>query len=603
MSRTGLWSSVLGCVLLLAAPAIGQGARPDVVPEGLSGLDWSGIQTAYLKGASASAGDNFGSSVAVSGNTVVVGAPGFGDDGRAFLFVRDGADWSLDAELIPFTSPFDDSAFGTSVAISGDTVVVGAPDADDGGVTRAGAVAVFVRQPSFWALQAVITASNAEPFDDFGWSVAIDGELLLVGAPKEDSNATDIDGDEADNGASDSGAAYVWERVGPFWIQRAYLKASNTGIGDDFGVAVALSGDTAVVAAEDEDSAATGVDGAEGDDSASSAGAVYVFTETLGVWSQQAYVKASNTGGGDVFGTSVSLWDDTLVVGAVGEGSNATGVDGDGSDNSSPISGAAYVFHRSGVFWSQQAYLKASNTDNGDSFGRSVGAWDETVVVGAWLEDSNATTVDGDQLNDLAGNAGAAYVFTRGGSTWEQSAYLKASNAQTNDRFGWSAAIGDATIVCGAHFEDGTATGVNGDQNQNGASSAGAAYVYRAPGWSGQGCALAGVSGDPLLVGSGTLADGSSNAADLSNAAPSATAGLFLALGSTPVPFKGGTLKPVPFFDPVILNTSASGEIPLPFVMPPAIPAGTEIWVQWAIQDAVAVQGVSLSNAIVGLTP
>jgi endonuclease/exonuclease/phosphatase family metal-dependent hydrolase len=121
--------------------------------------------------------------------------------------------------------------------------------------------------------------------------------------------------------------------------------------------------------------------------------------------------------------------------------------------------------------------------------------------------------------------------------------------------------------------------------------------------WSDQGCALAGVSGDPALVGSGPLSGGSDNAADLSNAAPSATAGLFLALAGSAVPFKGGTLKPFPFFDPVILNTSPAGEIPVPFVMPLGLPAGTELWVQWAIQDAAAVKGVALSNAILGVTP
>jgi hypothetical protein len=123
--------------------------------------------------------------------------------------------------------------------------------------------------------------------------------------------------------------------------------------------------------------------------------------------------------------------------------------------------------------------------------------------------------------------------------------------------------------------------------------------------WSDEGCALAGVDGEPNLVGCGTLADGSSNSVDLTNAAPSATAGLFLALGPvTPAAFKGGTLKPIPFLiDPVILNTSPAGEIPIPFVMPPAIPPGTELWIQWAIQDAAAVKGVALSNAILGVTP
>jgi hypothetical protein len=118
-----------------------------------------------------------------------------------------------------------------------------------------------------------------------------------------------------------------------------------------------------------------------------------------------------------------------------------------------------------------------------------------------------------------------------------------------------------------------------------------------------EGCALAGVAGEPWLTGAGDLSAGSANAVALSSAAPSATAGLFLALASTPAPFKGGTLKPVPFFDPVITTTDGAGAIPLPFVMPAGVPPGTELWVQWAIQDAAAVKGVSLSNAILGVAP
>jgi hypothetical protein len=149
----------------------------------------------------------------------------------------------------------------------------------------------------------------------------------------------------------------------------------------------------------------------------------------------------------------------------------------------------------------------------------------------------------------------------------------------------------------------------DGDVDLWGGGSSGLAYFVNlasAPSaWSDQGCALAGLSGAPLLEGTGVLSDGSSNSAELSNAAPSATAGLFLALGPvTPAAFKGGTLKPIPFLiDPVILNTSSAGEIPIPFVMPSGIPPGTELWIQWAIQDAAAVKGVALSNAILGVTP
>ena len=136
-----------------------------------------------------------------------------------------------------------------------------------------------------------------------------------------------------------------------------------------------------------------------------------MFTRSGDVWSQQAYLKASNTGAGDYFGTSVAVSGDTLVVGARYEDSNATGVDGDQADNTAANSGAAYVFTRSGSTWSQQAYLKASNPGANDEFGNSVGVSGDTVVVGARYEESNATGVNGDQADNSAADSGAVYVF------------------------------------------------------------------------------------------------------------------------------------------------------------------------------------------------
>jgi len=166
-------------------------------------------------------------------------------------------------------------------------------------------------------------------------------------------------------------------------------------------------------------------------------------------------------------------------VGAVGESSNATGVNGDQGDNSASGSGAAYVFTRSGKTWSQQAYLKASNTDAGDEFGSAVSLSSDTLVVGAFYEDSKATGVNGDQADNSASNSGAAYVFTRSGSTWTQQAYLKASNTDAGDYFGWSVSVYDDMPVVGAAFESSNATGVNGNQADNSASTAGAVYVFK----------------------------------------------------------------------------------------------------------------------------
>jgi hypothetical protein len=197
----------------------------------------------------------------------------------------------------------------------------------------------------------------------------------------------------------------------PPFAQQAYLKASNTGLGDEFGRSVALSGNTLVVGAMSEGSAATGVNGNQADNNAKSSGAVYVFTRTGGVWSQEAYLKASNTDVGDIFGVSVALSGDTLVVGALGEDSAATGVNGNQADNNAFDSGAVYVFTRTGGVWSQEAYLKASNTDPGDRFGVSVALSGDTMAVGATGEDSIATGVNGNQADNSTFNSGAAYVF------------------------------------------------------------------------------------------------------------------------------------------------------------------------------------------------
>jgi hypothetical protein len=301
---------------------------------------------------------------------------------------------------------------------------------------------------------------------------------VVVGAVGEASNATGVNGDQADNSALSAGAAYVFVRSGTDWSQQAYLKASNTGAFDLFGWSVALVGDTAVVGAVGEDSNATGVNSDQGDNSASHAGAVYVFVRSGTDWSQQAYLKASGTDASDEFGSSVAVSGDTVVVGAYGEDSNATGVNSDQSDNSTPEAGAAYVFVRSGADWSQQAYLKASNTEAYDYFGSSVAVSGDTVVVGTPYEDSSAAGVNGDQADNSATNAGAAYVFVRSGATWSQHAYLKASSADAGDEFGSGVAVSGDTMVMGAPYEDSNATGVNGDQADNSVSGAGAMYAF-----------------------------------------------------------------------------------------------------------------------------
>ena len=326
----------------------------------------------------------------------------------------------------------------------------------------------------------------------FGRAVAIsgDGNTLVVGAPGENSDATGINGDQTNNNASASGAAYVFVRNSAgTWSQQAYVKASNTGALDQFGTAVAINddGNTIVVGALGEDSTATGINGDQLDNSASDSGAAYVFVRSsTGTWSQQAYIKASNAEALDDFGRTVSVTADgnTLAIGAPLEDSTATGINGDQTNNGASGSGAAYVFVRSTTgTWSQQAYIKASNAEALDEFGFAVSVGDDgnTLIVGASFEDSNATGINGNQTTNSASASGAVYVFMRSSTgTWSQEAYIKASNTGVNDQFGLAASIsGDGnTLLISSIGEDSTATGINGNQANNGANGAGAAYVF-----------------------------------------------------------------------------------------------------------------------------
>ncbi len=291
----------------------------------------------------------------------------------------------------------------------------------------------------------------------------------------------------AENGTTTRDYTIVVTRL--TFAQEAYIKASNTDVMDQFSQSVALSGDgnTLAVGAVGEGSAAIGANGDQADNNASFAGAVYVFTrDTGGVWTQQAYVKSSNTDAFDRFGESVALSDDgnTLAVGVIHEDSAAIGVTGNQADNSAASAGAAYVFSRdSGGVWTQQAYVKASNTDAGDRFGQSVALSGDgnTLAMGADREDSAAIGVNGDQADNSAFGAGAAYVFTRdSGGVWTQQAYVKASNTDADDFFGGSAALSadGNTLAVGAGREDSAAIGVNGDQADNNARFAGAIYVF-----------------------------------------------------------------------------------------------------------------------------
>ena len=423
------------------------------------------------------------------------------DAGAAFIFVRNAGTWTQQAYLKPAAIGTTQAGdlFGRSVAISGDRVVIGAPGEDSGSSAvnesafNAGAAYVFIRIAGVWSQEAYLKPSvvgTTQAGDNFGFSVAISGDTLVVGAPFEDSNTTGVNSTPNDAGGTflDSGAAYVFEFVGS-WVPRGYLKTFNAGTtqaGDNFGSSVAVSGDTVVVGAPFEDSSTTGV-GTTPNEGAGEAGAAFVYVRSVGVvgvWSFQAYLKPAAVGttqAGDEFGFSVSISGNTVVVGAQKEDSSTTGVNSTPNESSSE-SGAAYVFKRIAAVWSQEAYLKSSSpgtTQAGDFFGCSVSVADDTLVVGALREDSSSTGVNSTP-DESAVSAGAACVFVRNLNVWTQQAYLKpaaAGNTQAGDAFGQSVAVSGDTVIAGAPGEDSRSTGIGSTPNES-AADTGAATVF-----------------------------------------------------------------------------------------------------------------------------
>ena len=505
---------------------------------------WS--QEAYLKASNTGNNDNFGTSVAISNNTIAVGASfefsgssGVNGDqsdngalgaGAVYVYERTGDVWSQGAYLKASNAQAV-ARFGFSVAISGDTIVVGSDserssatgvNGDQSSTTAAGAGAayVFVRSGASWAQQAYLKASNTDAEDFFGRSVAISGDVITVGAPGEDSNARGVDGDGSNNGAQESGAAYVFARSKGTWTQQAYLKASNSDQDDQFGSSVLAQNNIVIVGAISEDSGAVGVDGDDGDNGAPDSGAAYVFSRGGATWSQQGYLKASNTDQGDMFGWSMGISGTTVVIGAIEEAGSSTGSGGIQGDNAAPKSGAAYMFEvpqpESDVTVVERAFLKASNAESLDRFGTSISISGDTAIVGAWEEDSDATGVDGDEGSNLAPDSGAAYIFVRDGLDWVQQAYLKPQNTEAGDRFAISVSISGDLAIIGADRESSSATGIDGDGDNNDSPSSGAAYIFSRKGtlWSQEaylkasntdpfdffGCAVS-ISGNTAVVG------------------------------------------------------------------------------------------------------
>jgi hypothetical protein len=370
--------------------------------------------------ASGSANDRFGYSVATSNDMVLVGAPADDvganpDQGSAYIFTRGGASWKQQRLNASDGAAFNN--FGYAVALSGDVALVGAPNSSIGANTNQGAAYIFTRSGTTWTQQAKLVASNGAANDQFGYSVALSGNTALVGAYHDDVGAN-----------PDQGSAYVFVQSGTVWSQQIQLTASAGAAEDYFGISVALSGSTALV-------------GAYGDDVGANVdqGSAYIFTRSGTTWSQQGKpLVASGGAGGDFFGVSVALERDTALIGAH-------------HDNDSR--GSAYIFTRSRASWTQQGKpLTASDGAPGDRFGYSVALSHGTALVGAPFDDNHQ---------------GSAYVFTSSLWGWSQQAKLTASDGVAPDTFGISVAIADDTALVGASSDD---IGTNVDQ--------GSAYVF-----------------------------------------------------------------------------------------------------------------------------
>jgi len=496
-------------------------------------------ELAYLKASNAGMGDHFGNggaldghavSLSADGNTLAVGAPyeasnakginGNQNDnslysaGAVYVFVRRNNAWTQQA-YIKASNPGQSDKFGYYVALSqdGSTLAVSAPgepsaakgingDQNDNSIPEAGAVYVFTRAGTTWTQQAYLKASNTgeagvgDQFadgDQFGFSLALsaDGNTLAAGAIAEDSGAKGINGNQADNSQTNSGAVYLFARTGGTWAQQAYIKASNTDANDLFGYSVGLSadGDTLAASAYDEDGSSREINGIQ-DKNRRGSGAIYVFTRSGNAWSQTAYLKASNSETGDSLGYSIAISQDgnTIAGGAADEDCRMPGViagathmcqDDQPEDNSN---GAVYVFVRTGDKWTQEAFIKSSNPGKEDWFGARLALSGDgnTLAVGAQVENGGSKGINGDQKNQSGEDSGAVYFFTRAAGMWKQAAYVKASNAQAYDEFGSAMSLSrDGKLMAvGARSEAGGSKGVGGNLNDNSAPEAGAVYIF-----------------------------------------------------------------------------------------------------------------------------
>ena len=355
--------------------------------------------------------DIFGYAVALDGDTAAVGVYGDtigenGGQGSVYVFTRSGSTWTQQQKLISDDGYYSDW-FGYSVALDGETLVVGAYGDTIGANFKQGSAYVFTRSGSTWTQQQKLIDPNGAMSDHFGWSVAVEGDTLLVGAMY-------------DYTGGGKGSVYVFTRNGSTWTQQQELIANDGEPGEHFGYSVAISGDTLLVGAPNDKIGAN-----------TDQGSAYVFRSNGATWTQQQKLFANDGGMTDFFGSSVALDGDTLLVGAHGDG---------------PYNGArrgsAYVFTRISSRWAQQQKLIANDGEVFDQFGWSVALDGDTLLVGARDDNIGANS-----------DQGSAYVFNRSGSTWTQQQKLIANDGEADDSFGIAVALDGDTLLVGAPFD------------------------------------------------------------------------------------------------------------------------------------------------------
>lgn len=315
--------------------------------------------------------------------------------------------------------------------------------AADGKSSRTWTLTINRAGPQSLGERSYLKASNADRNDLFGYALAADGDLLAVGAYLEGSYAGGVNGDQTDNSAEGSGAVYVFARHGDDWVQQAYLKGLANGSGQQFGRALALSGNTLAVGAPFDRHGGSGIDPAPAAGPAPDSGAVHVFRLRDGVWEREAYIKANRVESGALFGYSVALQGETLAVGAYLEDSRSGGL---------YDTGAVHVFQRrQDGRWIRSAHLVASDQRQGSGFGYSLAIAGTTLAVGAHLD----------------GGAGAVHLFGREGERWLPQTILRAPGPGNNALFGSSLALDGDTLAVGAPLADGAF------------KNSGAVYIYR----------------------------------------------------------------------------------------------------------------------------